>query len=169
MKAIIYHVLANPGIKARLRAEIDAAQLSFPATFEQTKDLPYLDAVVREGMRIHPVLSGILERIVPDGGLTLSDGRTIAPGTIVGMNAWVIHRNKDIYGQDVDSFRPERWLRHDFETEDAYKVRLKLMKDADFTFGGGNRVCIGKFSAQMQILKTVATLFSRYDVSHLIL
>ncbi|KAK9420554.1 hypothetical protein SUNI508_06294 [Seiridium unicorne] len=161
MKTIVYHVLSNPSIYARLRAELDAANLSFPATFEQTKALPYLDAVLKESMRLHPVIGGILERVVPDSGLTLPDGRFIAPRTIVGMNPWVIHRNKDIYGQDVDAFRPDRWLRHDFERQPAFKSRLKRMKDTDFTFGAGNRVCLGKYSAHMQILKTIATLFWR--------
>jgi cytochrome P450 len=38
------------------------------------------------------------------------DGYKIPGGTIVGVNPWVIHRNTEIYGQDVDVFRPERWL-----------------------------------------------------------
>ncbi|MBH1945678.1 cytochrome P450, partial [Erythrobacter sp. YJ-T3-07] len=63
-----------------------AASLTFPATFEQIKDLAYLDAVLREGIRIHTILSGILERIVPEGGLILRDGRHTEAGTIVGMN-----------------------------------------------------------------------------------
>ncbi|MBH1945679.1 cytochrome P450, partial [Erythrobacter sp. YJ-T3-07] len=77
-----------------------------------------------------------------------------------------MNRKKDVFGQDVDTFRPERWLRDDqSESEVAYQLRLKRMKDADFSFGAGSRVCVGKFSAQMQILKTLATLFSRYNVS----
>lgn len=169
IKAIVYHVLSNPNVHSRLRAELDAAKLSFPATFEQTDDLPFLDAVLKEAMRIHPILGGLLERIVPESGLSLPDGRVIAPGTIVGMNPWVVHRNQDVYGQDVEAFRPERWLRHDLESPEAYEIRVKRMRETDFTFGGGSRVCIGKYSARMQMSKTVATLFSRYDVSHAVL
>lgn len=118
-------------------------------------------------MRMHPVIGGILERVVPAGGLTLPDGRVIAPGTKVGINPWVSSRNKAIYGDDTDAYRPERWLRSDGETEDAYEIRLKRMKDADFTFGSGNRICVGRNMATVELHKVTSTLFSRYDVSSL--
>jgi cytochrome P450 len=119
-------------------------------------------------MRMHPVIGGILERIVPSTGLTLSNGQYIPPGTQVGINPWVSTRNKEIYGDDADSFRPERWLRGESETEEAYDSRLKQMKDADFTFGSGNRICVGRNMATVEIHKTTSTLFSRYDVSPLV-
>lgn len=114
---------------------------------------------------MHPVIGGILERIVPAGGLTLSDGRVIAPGTKVGINPWVLTRNTDIYGADADVFRPERWLKSEGETEDVYEARVKAMRDIDFTFGAGRRVCVGSNVATVEIHKLTATLFSRYDVS----
>ncbi|KAI1856459.1 hypothetical protein JX265_011706 [Neoarthrinium moseri] len=163
-KVIVYNVLSNPAIYGRLRAELDAATLSYPATYEEVHGLKYLDAVMKEGMRIHPVLGNMLERIVPEGGLTLSDGRIIAPGVFVGMNPWLLHHNKDVYGQDAGAFRPERWLRHEFETQEAYEIRLKRMKDTDLTFGAGSRICVGKNFAQVELVKTVATLFHRYDM-----
>jgi cytochrome P450 len=126
--------------------------------------LVYLDAIIKESMRIHPVIGGILERIVPASGLTLADGRFIAPGTKVGISAWVSSRNKVIYGEDSDIFRPERWLRTEGEAEDEYMTRLKKMRDADFTFGAGNRVCVGRNMAMVHLHKVTATLFSRYDV-----
>jgi cytochrome P450 len=33
--------------------------------------------------------------------------------TVVGANPWVIHRNKEVYGEDVEDFRPDRWLKED--------------------------------------------------------
>lgn len=116
-------------------------------------------------MRMHPVISGILERVVPLTGLSLPDGRIIAPGTKVGINPWVSSRNKDIYGEDADVFRPERWLQCECETVTQYEARFKRMKDADFTFGSGNRVCVGRNMATVELHKVTATLFSRYDVS----
>ncbi|KAK2602592.1 hypothetical protein N8I77_009110 [Diaporthe amygdali] len=163
-KGIIYHLLRNPLAKAKLRDEINTAAISFPASFAETKSLPYLDAVIKEGLRMHPPVGNILERIVPTSGLTLSDGRMISPGTIVGMNQWVISRNKNIYGDDVEAFRPERWLRGDNETSVAYEARLKTMKEADLSFGGGNRICTGRYMATCELFKVTATLFSLYDI-----
>lgn len=118
---------------------------------------------------MHPPVGNILERIVPqDGpGLTLPDGRVLPPGTIVGMNQWVLTRNRDVFGDDVDSFRPERWLRDtdNGETAEQYEARLARMREADFSFGGGNRVCTGRHLAMCELLKVTATLFSRYNVS----
>ena len=60
-------------------------------------------------MRIHPATGFILERLVPAGGTTLC-GTYLPENTVVGVNSWVIHRNKDVFGTDVDVFRPERWI-----------------------------------------------------------
>lgn len=166
-KAITYHILSTPSVQKKLRAELDAADLSFPPQYNETKDLPYLNAVIREGMRMHPVIGGILERYVPASGLALPDGRVIAPGTKVGINPWVSTRNTEIYGEDAAVFRPERWFKANEETEDTFDARLKRMKDADFTFGSGNRSCVGRHMANVEIHKITTTLFSRYDVSHL--
>ena len=114
---------------------------------------------------MHPVLGGIAERIVPERGLTLSDGRFIAPGTKVGFSPWVSSRNKEVYGEDVDTYRPERWLRGEEETEEDFARRLSLMNQSDLAFGAGNRVCAGKNLATMELHKMTSSLFSRYNVS----
>lgn len=163
-KATIYHVLRNPAVLAKLQAELDGATLSFPASYAETRNLPYLDAVIKEALRIHPPVGNIIERVVPAAGLRLPDGRLIAPGTIVGMNPWVLKRNKDIYGEDADTFRPERWLRGPEETLDEFEGRFWMMSESDLTFGGGNRVCTGRNMAQIELCKMTATLFSRYNV-----
>jgi hypothetical protein len=71
-------------------------------------------------MRLHPGVGFPLEHIVPEGGLTVGNIH-LPGGTIVGMNAWVIHRDKNVYGEDADIFRPERWI----ETEPG---RLRMME-----------------------------------------
>lgn len=70
-------------------------------------------------MRCHPAVSFPLERVVPEGGITLS-GTRFEEGTIVGINPAVIHRDKTIFGNDADEFRPERWT----ESSDE---RIRLM------------------------------------------
>ena len=58
---------------------------------------------------MHPGVSYPLERIVPQGGISLC-GAQLSEGTIVGVNAAVIHRNQAVFGSDANEFRPERWI-----------------------------------------------------------
>ena len=71
-------------------------------------------AVIKESMRLHPGVSYPLEREVPDGGAQLC-GVFIPGSTVVGVHAWVLHRDKDIFGEDAEGFRPERWIDADAE------------------------------------------------------
>lgn len=166
---IIYHVLNTPSVHAKLQAQIDSVDSSFPVTYEQAHQFPYLDAVIQEALRIHPPVSGLLERVVPETGFPLPDGRVIAPGTIVGMNQWVITHNREVFGDDVDAFRPERWLRDEGECDSEHSERVKRMNDVvGFVFGGGNRVCIGRNLARVKLAKTTATLFKKYKVRSIV-
>ncbi|EAQ87743.1 hypothetical protein CHGG_04362 [Chaetomium globosum CBS 148.51] len=114
IRAIFYFCLRHPATFRRLAAEVRAAGFATdkPAPYAAARQLPYLEAVVREAMRLHPAVGMPLERWVPAGGLTLPGGGGYVPkGAGVGMNAYVVGRNKGVWGQDADEFRPERWLR----------------------------------------------------------
>ena len=54
----------------------------------------------------------ILERVVHAQGAEI-DGYYIPGGTIVGVNAWLVNFDSKVFGEDVDAFRPERWLEAD--------------------------------------------------------
>ena len=82
------------------------------AAFEQVKRLPYLEAVINEALRIHST-SGIgLPRLVPEGGLTVC-GQFFPEGTVLSVPTYTIHRDREVWGEDVDAFRPERWFERD--------------------------------------------------------
>ncbi|KAK7711179.1 hypothetical protein SLS63_012720 [Diaporthe eres] len=167
-KAIIYHLLRNPSVLDRLRAELDAADLSHPPKYEEAHDnnkLPYLDAVIKEGLRMHPTVGLCLERVVPEPGLTLPDGRFLPAGVNVGLNPSVMTRDRNVYGPDADVFRPERWLPRYAEGGLEYAARLRRMDELNtFVWGGGNRTCLGRFLATTSLFKVTAMLFRRYDV-----
>jgi cytochrome P450 len=110
-----------------------------------------------------------MERYVPESGLTLPSGKYVPAGVTVGINPYVAGRNKQVWGEDADVFRPERWLRGqspgpEDETEEQYRERLRLFNAADLAFGGGYRVCIGRNFALMEVYKMVATLVNRFDI-----
>jgi len=164
IKGIFYHILKSSASKERLVNELLSAHLPFPASYTGIEQLPYLDACIKEGLRMHPVVGHILERVVPATGLTLSNGTTLPPGTIVGVNPWVLHYKESIFGAKPHEFRPERWLQSEHEEPGAYEARIKKMKDADMSFGGGNRICLGKPLALVEVYKVVATVFGKYQI-----
>ncbi|GAD96765.1 predicted protein [Paecilomyces variotii No. 5] len=167
LRAVLYYTLKNPRVYAKLREELDDAtgsgRISSPVTWKESQELPYLDAVIKEALRLHPAVGLLLERIVPEGGLKLPDGPYLPPGTIVGVNPWIIHRS-DIFGKDLDAFIPERWLQGDKESNAEYAARKQKMTRATYTFGAGTRTCIGKNISLLEIYKLIPSLFQTYDI-----
>lgn len=76
LSSALYHLYKNPDKLEKLRHEIDqkAKQgvISDPLTFQEAQDMPYLQAVIKETLRIHPAVGTILPRVVPQGGMELS-------------------------------------------------------------------------------------------------
>lgn len=158
LRAIIYYLLRNPLVLSRFTAELDAAEplLSPVITYRESIDtLPYLQAVVKEAMRLHPAIGLPLERYVPAGGATIA-GKFLPAGTTVGMSAWVVHRNPDIF-TEPDAFVPERWI-------GSPPDQLKRMEKSMFQFGAGARSCVGKYVAQIQTSTLIPQLFREFDV-----
>ena len=125
-------------------------------TWAESQTLPYLDACIKEAFRIHPAAGLPLERITPPQGIEI-DGHFIPGGTIVGANAWVIHKREDIFGKDADNFVPERWL-------NASKEQLKEMNANMFQFGAGARTCIGKNISLLEMYKLIPAFLRRFEV-----
>lgn len=109
LRALLYHLLKNPNSMAKLLHEIDTFEgLSNPISWADAKKMPYLDICVKEALRINPAPAMLLERVVPKGGKDIC-GRFFEEGTIVGINPWVVQRDKGVFGDDAEKWRPERW------------------------------------------------------------
>ena len=164
LRAAFYYLLKTPESLSKLMSELisarDEGRLSTPfVTYAESSALPYLTAVIKEALRIHPALSLPLERVVPPGGLELPDkNRTyLPPSTIVGANPWVLHRDTRIFGPDAARWNPGRWLEKDEE-------ELKSMEHHLLTFGAGKRTCMGKNIAMLELHKTIPALLLRYEM-----
>lgn len=161
IRAVLYHLLKNPDKMRKVVKEIDDAaaegKLSQPVSFkESTNHLPYMQAVIKEGLRIHPSVGLLLERHVPRGGAVIC-GRHIPEGTIVGINAWVTQHDPEVF-PSPDSFEPERWL-------NASEDELKMMDQSFFAFGAGTRTCIGRHIAAMEMAKMIPEFLRRFEVT----
>jgi cytochrome P450 len=103
----------TPGVFARARAEIDkadsAGHLSTPIQYEETRrHLPYFVACIKEGVRLNPPATNLFARIAPKGGKVI-DGHFVPEGTEITTYAYVMQRDKELYGEDANSFRAESW------------------------------------------------------------
>ena len=156
--SIFYYLLKNPRCYNKLQEEIDAvtldiAQEVFPNA--TTQAMPYLNACIDESMRLHTVTRIPHDRLVPPGGLEIA-GHHVPEGTDVGVYGTVLQRHAGTFGDDVDVFRPERWL----ESEE----KARHMHNAMFTFSAGKYSCLGKNLARMEISKLVPTVIRAFEV-----
>ncbi|KAI1442489.1 cytochrome P450 [Annulohypoxylon stygium] len=161
LRAVVYYLAKNPAVQEKLQKEIsdadEAGNLSNPAKYSEITHMSYVLAVTNEALRIHPSTGLILERRCPKGGVTLH-GMHIPGDTIVGVNCWVVNRDKRIFGEDAHEFRPERWVESD--PKDVARMRSNM-----FTFGAGARNCIGKNLAMMQLTKIIVELYRNFDIN----
>ncbi|WYZ42238.1 hypothetical protein EsH8_V_001133 [Colletotrichum jinshuiense] len=160
LSAIMYYLCKNPSTLQKLRKELDDAEaegsISNPITFRESQALPYLQAVVKESLRLHPATGLTMPRVVPEGGRQLA-GIFFPAGNVVGINAWIAHHNKEVFGHDADEFRPERWI-------DSSKEQKSAMESYFFAFGQGSRTCIGKNISLLEVFKAIPRVVQNFDV-----
>jgi cytochrome P450 len=137
----------HPHIWSILRQEVDSTfpDRELPVSFEQLKNVRYLRAVLNESLRLYPIVPSnnrmaVHDTILPLGGG--EDGQSplfVPKGQIVAWDVYSMHRREDIYGEDAEVFKPERWL----DSEDEKGLRPGW---AYLPFNGGPRTCIGRKS-----------------------
>jgi cytochrome P450 len=150
IRSVLLYLLTNPHSYTRLQAEIDTSiavgKISSPIKDSEARQLPYLQAVIKEGMRIIPPAGGAFYKTVPPEGDVI-DGKFVPGGMQIGSSPLGIHHDKKTFGEDADVFRPERWL-------EADPGRLALMtKTVDMVFHSGKYQCLGKPVALMEFNK----------------
>ncbi|KAL8708064.1 MAG: hypothetical protein Q9220_006996 [cf. Caloplaca sp. 1 TL-2023] len=151
----VYHVLSNPTILDTLLEELDTAasrQGLEPIPLQTLEHLPYLNAVINEGLRISHSVTHRLQRVHPHTALEYGDW-IIPPGTPVGMSSPLIHNNETLFPHPYD-FNPNRWLGPPEQT--------KLLQQYLFSFGKGSRACAGRDLAYAEFYMTLAAVFGTF-------
>ncbi|CAG8961502.1 hypothetical protein HYFRA_00013853 [Hymenoscyphus fraxineus] len=158
VQKLSYFIAANPNVQKKLLLELKQAIPSIDdhASLQALESLPYLNAVIREGLRLGHPITHRLSRTFQEKTLVYGE-YTIPPGTNVNMTSMLIHENEDIF-PDPKVFRPERWLND--KTLQRYLV----------PFSKGPRSCLGINLAWAELYLLVANVFRRYnfDVSGVI-
>jgi cytochrome P450 len=132
LEALTHH----PDALARLRDEVDAGEDA------------YLDAVIKEVLRLRPVIALVLRRLTRPMEI---GGRVLPAGVNVAPSIYLLHRRGDVYDQPR-AFRPERFLE---KPPGTYTW---------IPFGGGVRRCLGASFAQFEMKVVLRELVSRLDL-----
>jgi len=140
----------NPAVEARLHEELDA-KIDGRPTVEDAFAFEYVEAVVKEAMRLYPPAHEI--RREPAEDVTIGEYE-IPKGSLLVLPTWVLHRDERFW-DDPEAFRPERWL--DSEADDRPEY-------AYFPFGGGPRRCVGQSFAMVEAQLVLATIAREWTV-----
>ena len=181
--AITYYLARNPSVQTKLQKELDDIFGPLPSstdvdeilipTHEQIKALPYLQAVINETLRLHSTSGVGLPRVVPEGGMTVL-GKTFPEGAVLSVPTYSLHRNPEAWGDDVDQFRPERWIDGHIDHSEMMKsfnpfsfgpryFKHLPSQDGFSTYSSFKRACIGRHFAMMELQIFVAAIFRRYE------
>ncbi|KPI35287.1 putative sterigmatocystin biosynthesis monooxygenase STCB [Cyphellophora attinorum] len=146
---LVYNVCQDERVRQRLLEEL----ASLPTDFRDAdvRNLPYLDQVVTETLRLNAPVAASLERTAPPEGARLA-GYDIPGGVIVSTQAYTLHRSKKIF-EDPHKFNPDRWRTPSAE-----------MKDSMMPFGGGARRI---HLAKMELRLATARFFTRFPATRL--
>ena len=152
-------LLQSPATLRRLVEEIRSAFTNEgDITATSTATLPYLKAVIDEGIRMCPPVPDILRRVVV-GGDTMVAGVPVPNNTVVGIPMWPTFQSSTNFTKP-NEFIPERWLAGDSQHEFA-----KDKKIAYQPFGLGPAGCIGQNLARMELRLVLCRLLWRFDIS----
>ncbi len=143
----LYWILRHPQVLQKLLQELDS--VGDNPDVKTISQLPYLDAIYKETLRLYPPPQFAFPRQV-ESRLQIQDYQ-FEPGTILSPCIHLTHHREDLYPQP-EKFRPERFLEREFA---SYEY---------LPFGGGNRRCIGAAFAQLEIKMILATVLSHWDL-----
>ncbi|KAH7176635.1 cytochrome P450 [Dactylonectria macrodidyma] len=155
LSSLFWALARSPDLVRKMRTEIASLEGRKPS-WEDLKELKYLGMVLKEALRLWAPVStnmrtATVDTVLPRGGGP--DGQSplfIPKGTACRWSLHSLHRRKDIFGDDADDFRPERWE--------------KLRTTWEYLpFSGGPRICIGQQFALTQMSYLVTRLLQAFE------
>ncbi|KAF8359913.1 hypothetical protein PRIPAC_94908 [Pristionchus pacificus] len=142
----------HPDIMKRCQEEVDDVCTNSSISYEDCQNLRYLDAVCKETLRVFPFGTFSLGRTCMKD--TTVCGYHIEEGTIVQADPHAVNLSKELWGEDAEEFRPERWLEADNQRAAT----------AFLSFGAGPRICIGMRLAYTEEKLLLAHMLRKFDI-----
>lgn len=150
LSGIAYFLSKHDHCMAELQKEVTSSFSSYDEiNGDATGRLPYLNAVIEEGLRMYPPVAFGVPRVCPGA---MVSGHYIPPGTLVSTQSWASQHDHR-YWHDPDTFIPERWI------GDGFGDR----KEAFNPFSLGPRACLGINLAYLELRVIVAKMVWAYE------
>ncbi|KAK3874939.1 hypothetical protein Pcinc_020158 [Petrolisthes cinctipes] len=152
----LYLLARNPAAQVKLQEEVDRVLTDYhgPLTVHHLAQLSYLKAVIKESLRLYPIVTGIARTL--DSDLVLN-GYLIPKGWMVVTFNMATARDESVFPR-AKEFLPERWLRH--------KPLGPIHPYASLPFGAGTRMCIGRRIAEQEMYILLARVMQRFSVDY---
>jgi benzoate 4-monooxygenase len=119
----------HPQVQQLLQIELDTCvpldSSNIIANFDQVKGLPYLNACIKEALRLFATVGSGLPRVVPPGKTFSFGGETFKEGSVISVPAYTTNRST-LLGSDAEEFRPERWLEDETGEINKYNVPFSM-------------------------------------------
>ena len=152
-----YYLLKNPEILQRAQREVDSVVGKGPVKFEHMSKLPYIEAALKESLRLTPTAAAF--SVQPKPGTTepvLLAGEYLVPADATLM-CFLPKAQSDpaVYGQDAEQYKPERMMPEEF---------AKLPPASWKPFGNGARGCIGRPFAWQEAILALALVLQNFNL-----
>ncbi|KAI0713881.1 cytochrome P450 [Earliella scabrosa] len=173
MSRVIHLLSEHTDVQNKLREEIIDARERYGGDipYDELSQLPYLDAICRETLRLHAPVNIVSRKARTDTVLPLStpirgvDGKQITEipiprDTTIFANLRQCNTDPELWGEDADEWKPERWLQplpHAVEEARVPGIYANLM-----TFGSGSRSCIGFKFSQLEMKVVLSALVASF-------
>lgn len=156
---VMAELILNPKVQAKLHEELHLTTLGNKAiTDANVAKLPYLQAVIKETLRVHPPGPLLSWARLSTSDVHLSNGMVIPSNTTAMVNMWAITHDPNLW-KDPLAFKPERFLASAGGADvDVRGGDLRLAP-----FGAGRRVCPGKNLGLVTVSLWVAKLVHHFD------
>lgn len=159
---LVHNLHQHPEIVRRAREEIaakipDLAQGRIDSpSMQQVETLVYLEAVLKETLRLHPPVPLTTKHVARD--VVLSDGTFVAANTTVSLPSYAMARMPHVWGPDAAEFNPDRWI-------DPATGKLIPVSTFKFpSFLAGPRMCLGMNLAMLELKLVAAGLLSQFEM-----
>ncbi|KAE8915665.1 hypothetical protein PF005_g19810 [Phytophthora fragariae] len=159
-----FNLSQKPHVEAAIRNELmqrlpkpqDDGTDGVTPSMEGVSHLVYLEAALKETLRLHPSVPVEPKQTVAD--TTLSDGTFVPAGSSIGLATYAMGRMPQVWGPDAEEFKPERWI----DPTTGKLIAVSAYKFA--SFNAGPRMCLGKNLAMLEMKLIVAGVLYKFHI-----